>query len=124
MGSSASFVDFIDSVVSGQHAPAASVAGEPQRASSSTLTRIAFQRGDVGLIDVATPQGRTWSQVLTSLQQSGAPAYVEVDPVNSLITKVLLPHVVRIGAIKPIGDGVEVALVHGCRRPVGWLPPP
>ncbi len=105
MTSANRFVDFIGSVGS---APAPAAAAAP---SVTTLTQVAFQRGQIGLVDTAAPQGRAWVQVLNSLQQSGAPAYVEVDPVSRMITRLLLPHVVRVGAIEPMADGVEVELL-------------
>lgn len=105
------FVDFVGSVSAAPGAAASGSAGEPPvAAASSTLQQIAFRHGPVGVVDTATPQGSAWLQVLTSLQRNGAPAYVEFDPVNGHVTRVLQPHVVQVIAITSIADGVEVEL--------------
>jgi len=105
------FIDFVGSVAAAPTAAASSSAGAPPVAASSpTLMQIAFRHGPVGVVDTATPQGNAWFQVLTSLQRNGAPAYVEFDPVNGHVTRVLQPHVVQVIAITSIPDGVEVEL--------------
>jgi hypothetical protein len=105
------FVDFVSSVAAAPAAAAAaSVGAPPAAAASTTLKQIAFRNGPVGMVDTATPQGSAWLQVLTLLQRNGAPAYVEFDPVNSHVTRVLQPHVVQVVAITGIADGVEVEL--------------
>lgn len=105
MASANNFIDFIGSI--GDAPLSATALG----AGATTLTHVGFRRGAVAVVDTATPQGRTWAQVLGSLRQRGEPAYVELDPVNRQITRLLLPHVVRVGTITPIADGVEVELM-------------
>ena len=77
------------------------------------VDRALDELGRVGLLDVSTAHGAVWSQVLDSLHQSQDPAYVEIDPVSTQITKVLIPYVVTIGDIRPSADndGVEVELI-------------
>lgn len=105
------FVDFIDSIGGRPNSQATASGGEPAAEGASTRTRVAFQRGQIGVVDAGTPRGKAWLQVLGSLQRSGAPAYVEVDKADGTVTQVLQPLVVRVGAITQIADGVEVELV-------------
>jgi hypothetical protein len=116
MANSHSLVDFIGSVARvevGEEQPGVAAGGKVPSPASGTWTKIDFRAGRVGLIDATTAQGAVWSQVLDALQKSQAPAYVEIDPVSTQITKVLMPYVVGIGEIKATGgdDGVEVELV-------------
>jgi hypothetical protein len=64
-----------------------------------------------------------WADVLESLRRSNLPTYVEIDPATNLITELLQPFAVRVGALSPApaGDVVEVELIisharHHLRR--------
>ena len=48
---------------------------------------------------------RAWLSVLESLRRGGEPAYVEVDPSTGLITELLAPLSVTVGAITEEPDG-------------------
>ncbi len=88
----------------------------------SGLVTVTFQGGQTSLLDTANPRGATWASVLGSLPP-GQPVYVEVDPTTGVITQLLLPLTVTVGAIRPTatGDAVEVDLIisqarHHLRR--------
>lgn len=109
-----SVVDFIDSiapVAAAGESTGAAVAATTPVSHSGAWTTIAFHGGRMGLLDQSTAQGAVWFQVLDSLHQSRAPAYVEIDPVNAHITTLLIPYLVTVGAIKPVDNGVEVELI-------------
>jgi hypothetical protein len=62
-----------------------------------------------------------WAEVLESLRETGAPAYVEVDPSTSVITELLLPIPFSVGRIERSPDGLQVELIisharHSLRR--------
>lgn len=108
------FVDYVSSasaVEPGESevlAPSLAGAAAPP---SGNWTRIAFSAGRTGLLDRSTERGEVWADVLGSLQQQGSPAYIEVDPVSSQITQLLIPMVVRVGEIQPNDQGVAVELI-------------
>ena len=106
-----SFVDFVLSVSDSEAtAQAAPTTGQPAT-HGPVLTRIEFKRGSAALIDAGTPQGRAWAQVLELVGKSGEPVYIEVDPVDRRLTRLLLPLVVKVASIQPASDGVEVELL-------------
>ena len=72
---------------------------------------ISFSAGRTGLLDLSTERGEVWAEVLASLQEQQSPAYIEIDPVSSQITQLLIPMVVRVGRIKSTGRGVDVELI-------------
>jgi hypothetical protein len=116
MHNSDGLVDFIGSIsssASDAEPIGVLAAGRAPAPPSGTWTKIAFRAGRVGVIDLSTSHGAVWSQVLDSLLKSQAPAYVEIDPISTQITKVLIPHVVTVGEIKPTAgkDGVDVELI-------------
>ena len=89
--------------------PVAAVAArEPMSAQYAT---VAFGGGRTGLLDLSVHRSRVWAEVLESLRETGAPAYVEVDPNTSLITEVLLPIPFSIGRIERFPDGLQVELI-------------
>ena len=109
-----SLVDLIGSIASITR-PAtddgtAAAAAEPAPP-TGVWTQVSFHAGRIGLLDQSTPHGAVWFDVLDSLHKSQAPAYVEIDPVNTHITQVLIPYVVGVGDINPDDDGVEVELI-------------
>jgi hypothetical protein len=56
------------------------------------------------------------ARILDGLRQLRQPVYLEIDPATSAITRLLIPNVTRVSAIKPIDDGVlsvELELSHG-----------
>src|SRR5215469_2472611 len=69
-----------------------------------TLT-ITFEGGQSGVLDLSTPPGAVWADVLDYLREARAPAYVEIDPITGLISNLLMPLVVTVGEITPIADG-------------------
>jgi hypothetical protein len=101
-GTEFAFVDYIHT---------ASATAEEALAPSGNWARISFSAGRSGLLDLSTERGEVWADVLASLQQQEAPAYIEIDPASSQITRLLIPQVVNVGSIKPKDQGVEVELI-------------
>lgn len=109
-----SFVDFVSSTVPiglGERVTMAPETAGATVPSSGNWAQITFSAGRVGLVDLATERGVVWSEVLDSLRQRNSPAYIEIDPVSTQITRLLIPQVVTVGAIKPSAQGVEVELI-------------
>ncbi len=82
---------------------------------------VAFGGGRTGLLDLSLHRSQVWAEVLESLRDAGAAAYVEVDPDTSLITEVLQPISYRVGRIERVADGLQVELIisharHSLRR--------
>jgi hypothetical protein len=95
-------------------------AAAPRRP-AARYVRVAFAAGRTGLLDMTADRSRTWVDVLRSLQETGRPAYVEIDPQTNVITELLLPMPYTVERIKPVKDGLEVELVisharHHLRR--------
>jgi hypothetical protein len=74
---------------------------------------VSFQSGRSVLLDPSKPQSAVWAEVLEELRASQQPVYIEVDPATNVVTRVLGPITVRVGALKPLPDGsaIEVELV-------------
>ena len=80
--------------------------------SAGQMTSIAFAGGRSGLLDRSSPRSAVWAEVLSSLQETGAPAYVEIDPASGMITNLLAPLVVQVGEIgQAEGDEIPVELI-------------
>jgi hypothetical protein len=108
------FVDFVSSTAPVEPAQREGFAPDMARAPgqpSGNWSRIAFRAGREGLLDLSSQRGAVWSDVLSSLRQRNYPAYVEIDPVNTQITRLLTPKVVSVGGIRPSPQGVEVELI-------------
>lgn len=67
-------------------------------------------------IDPADPRAVGFARVLDGLERQGLPAYLEVDPASSLITRILIPLVTRVDASKSTGQGLEVTLAASHAR--------
>jgi hypothetical protein len=52
------------------------------------------------------PRSAGFAQILDGLSKQRLPVYLEVDPATSAITRLLIPHVTRVVAIRPLVDGV------------------
>ena len=72
-----------------------------------------LQSGRSGQLDMELPRSAVWADVLDSVRQANESVYVEIDPTTNVITELLIPREVRIGAITPTasGDAVEVELI-------------
>jgi hypothetical protein len=97
------------------------ITGIPEAAAApgttiNRMTSVAFAGGRSGMLDLASPRSAVWAGVLASLQESGSPAYVEIDPASGMITNLLAPLVVLVGEIGDAeGEEVPVELIisHG-----------
>jgi hypothetical protein len=63
------------------------------------------------MLDMSVPRSAVWAEVLESLREANQPAYVEIDPATHYIVQLLCPLTVRVGAITPADDGVQVELI-------------
>jgi hypothetical protein len=111
----------VDNVSSLSSPMVLSVAGPGQPARH--VVTVSFQQGRSAHLDMTVPRSKVWTEVLHSLRQANEPAYVELDPATNVITNLLCPLTVRVGAITPnaAGDAVEVELIisharHHLRR--------
>src|SRR4051794_33133548 len=57
-------------------------------------------------LDPANPRSIGFSQILDGLSKQHLPVYLEVDPGNSAITRLLIPHVTRVMDIRPIDQNL------------------
>jgi hypothetical protein len=57
-------------------------------------------------LDPDEPRSAGFAKVLDGLSKQRMPVYVEVDPETSAITRLHIPHVTRVVAIRPIDEGV------------------
>jgi hypothetical protein len=83
---------------------------EARMAAGGQQVTVTFASGRKGLLDVSQYQGRVWAEVLQSLQATGQPAYVEIEPDTGLITQLLLPLNCTVTALRHLKDRLEVEL--------------
>lgn len=74
---------------------------------------VGFKGGRSGMVDTTTTRGSVWVKVLDSLRRSNEYAYVEIDRETNIITELLLPLRVRVGAVEQdnAGDRMRVELI-------------
>ncbi len=72
-----------------------------------------FEGGKSAYLDMTIPRSKVWAEVLNNIRETNRKAYVEIDPASNLITQLLCPLPVKIGAITPIGKegDAEVELI-------------
>ncbi|HEY5723437.1 MAG TPA: protein-glutamine glutaminase family protein [Allosphingosinicella sp.] len=73
---------------------------------------IALEVGREVRADPQDPNAAGYARILEGLSKLGRPAYLEVDPESGTIRRLLIPHVARVVAIRPAGDGYEVELEY------------
>lgn len=107
--------------VSGLSPPIAALAARSEQLVQ--FVTVSFQGGRVGLLDRTTPRGQIWFDVLNSLQQTNAPAHVEIDPASNVIAELLCPLTVRVESLTPMpaGDAIEVELVISQQLEKVWI---
>jgi len=72
---------------------------------------VELQSGRRVRLDPANPRSAGFAQVLDGLHKQRRPVYLEIDPVTSAITRLLIPHVAQVINVRPRGDGgLEVEL--------------
>ena len=57
---------------------------------------VQFSDGQTVRLDPGNPQSNAYGEILEGLRRAGVPAYVEFNPVNRAITRVLVPLVVTV----------------------------
>lgn len=57
-----------------------------------------------------------FARLLRGLQEQRLPAYLEVDPATSLVSRILIPLVTRVDAIRPTPAGLEIELAASHAR--------
>jgi hypothetical protein len=89
--------------------PAAELAAEP---TAPGRTTVSFE-GERTAVLAPGRRASVWREMLEFMRQSDMPAYVEIDPESSVITRVLMPMRVRVVAIEPAADGdVQVRFIE------------
>jgi hypothetical protein len=74
-----------------------------------------FDDGRIARLDPGDPRSTTYAEVLDELRRMIVSAYVEVNPANNAITRLLVPLVVRVTDILPTPSGdmeVELEISH------------
>src|SRR5437016_6429112 len=61
-------------------------------------------------LDREDPRTRGLGPILEGLSRQRMPAYLEIDPVTSIITRLLIPLITRVVNIRPGEDGLDVEL--------------
>jgi Glutaminase len=61
-------------------------------------------------LDPADPRSRGLAQVLDGLSREHLPVYLEIDPVTELVSRLLIPRITRVEAVRDHDDGLEVIL--------------
>jgi hypothetical protein len=98
-------VDLIESVEEGAERVGVTRAERPEE---GRLLSVRFAEGRIGLLDLAEPRAAVWASVLRSLNEHGAPAYVEIDPRTAMIVKLLQPKLQPVGEIRPLDKGPDL----------------
>ena len=92
--------------------PASKARRRPEEANVPERTAIDFE----GERQAFLPRGKraaVWEKMLEHTRQANLPAYVEVDPDTSVITRVLMPIRARVVSLEPAADGnVNVRLIE------------
>jgi uncharacterized protein (UPF0216 family) len=76
---------------------------------------IELEEGRRVRLDPANPRSAGFLHILDELSKQRLPVYLEIDPVTSTITRLLIPHVTRIVGVRQIDEGVlgvELELSH------------
>ncbi|MFD4179591.1 protein-glutamine glutaminase family protein [Rhodococcus sp. NPDC058514] len=77
---------------------------------------VELERGRHVVLEPADPRSAGFARVLDGLRTLRLPAYLEIDPATSAITRLLIPHATRVIGIRPITVGilsVELWPSHG-----------
>lgn len=67
---------------------------------------VELEEGRTVRLDAADTRAGGFARVLDGLRELRKPVYLEVDPATSTITRLLIPHLGRVHAVRPIDDGV------------------
>lgn len=70
-------------------------------------------------IEPANPRAAGMAQILDGLRKIRTPVYIEFEPATSAITRIEIPNVTRVLAVRPGSDGtltVEIAYSHGAHQ--------
>ncbi len=59
-------------------------------------------------LDPGNPRSGGFAQILDGLRKMGMPVYVEVDPTTLAVTRLLIPDVTRVLALRESNDGLLV----------------
>jgi Glutaminase len=95
------------------------LAGEPAgRDRAEDGAWVEFEGQGRARLDPNDARSAGFAQVLRGLQKESLPAYVEVDPATSAITRLLLPLVTRVDAVRKTSAGLELDLAASHARHV------
>lgn len=76
---------------------------------------VQLEEGRQARLDPDNPRSMAYLQVLEGLHKQRLPVYLELDPQTHIITHLLIPHVTRIVALRPLEGGrlgVELEFSH------------
>jgi hypothetical protein len=79
--------------------------------SAERFVTVELQSGVSGRLDMAQPRSVAWAEVLHSLREARQPAYLEIEPATRVITELLCPVTVQVGAIREAESRAEVELI-------------
>lgn len=77
---------------------------------------VELEGGRRARLDPDDPRSVGFTQILEGLSSLRLPVYLEIDPANSVITRLLIPHLTRVVGVSQIDEGVlgvELELSHG-----------
>ena len=69
-------------------------------------------------LDTERREARGFGPILEGLRALRQPVYLEVDPATSTITRLLIPVVAHVVAVRPVDEGLDVQLDHSHARHV------
>lgn len=93
------------------------IAPTPTAAVTAARERIAIDfEGDRSAVLPPGRRARAWRDMLEFTRTANLPAYVEIDPETTVITRVLMPFRARVVALETVGDDVEVTFVESHAR--------
>jgi len=76
------------------------------------IMEIRLKSGQVGLLDMKSPRAVHWADVIDYLKKKNRPVYIEIDKETNVITKFLIPQVLKVELLTPIDSGdIEVRLI-------------
>lgn len=79
--------------------------------------RIAIDfEGDRSAVLPPGRRARTWRDMLEFTRTANLPAYVEIDPETTVITRVLMPFRARVVTLETVGETIEVTFVESHAR--------
>ena len=77
---------------------------QPERLPSDRAVTVELQGGRRARLDPGDPRSPGFAQILDGLSKLRLPAYLEIDAATSVITRLLIPHVTRVVAVRALNE--------------------